>query len=54
MTDTNAAKEIDWEHGVPVADIPDGETLSGTFDGNEVLLVHKGGEFFAIGAHCTH
>ena len=54
MTDTKAATHTTFEQGVPIAEIPDGKTLSGTFDGNELLLVHKGGEFFAIGAHCTH
>jgi len=54
MTDTKAATHTTFEQGVPIAEIPDGKTLSGKFDGNELLLVHKGGEFFAIGAHCTH
>jgi NADPH-dependent 2,4-dienoyl-CoA reductase/sulfur reductase-like enzyme/nitrite reductase/ring-hydroxylating ferredoxin subunit len=48
------SEEINFKQGVAVTDIPDGQILTGTFEGDRVLLVHQGGEFFAIGAHCTH
>jgi apoptosis-inducing factor 3 len=54
MPDTNALPAMNFEDGVPVAEIPDGKMLSGTLNGNELLLVNSNGEFFAIGAHCTH
>jgi NADPH-dependent 2,4-dienoyl-CoA reductase/sulfur reductase-like enzyme/nitrite reductase/ring-hydroxylating ferredoxin subunit len=44
----------DLENGVPSTSISDGGKLIGTVDGEEVLLVRRGREFFAVGAHCTH
>ena len=44
----------DLKQGVPLASIPDGGKLLGVVDGQEVLLVRRGTELFAVGAHCTH
>lgn len=44
----------DFKKGVPLSKLPAGKMLPGQVDGEEVLLVHKGGKFFAIAAHCTH
>jgi 3-phenylpropionate/trans-cinnamate dioxygenase ferredoxin reductase subunit len=55
MSNTNSEKDgVDFTNGVPVASIPDGQSLAGKLQDDQVLLVHKDGEFFAIGAHCTH
>jgi NADPH-dependent 2,4-dienoyl-CoA reductase/sulfur reductase-like enzyme/nitrite reductase/ring-hydroxylating ferredoxin subunit len=54
MPNTDSNEEIDFKQGVAVTEIPEGRTLSGIFEGNQVLLVHRGEEFFAIDAHCTH
>lgn len=54
MPNTDSEEEINFKQGVAVTAIPDGKTLPGTFEGDQVLLVRRGGEFFAIGAHCTH
>ncbi len=44
----------DLKKGVPLASIPDGGKLLGTVGDEEVLLVRRGAELFAVGAHCTH
>jgi apoptosis-inducing factor 3 len=46
--------KADFKKGVPLSKLPAGKMLSGRVDGEEVLLVHKGNKFFAVGAHCTH
>src|SRR5689334_16366169 len=50
----NDAQKPDLKNGVPLASIPDNGKLLGTVDGEEVLLVRRGAEFFAVGAYCTH
>lgn len=44
----------DFKNGVPLASIPDGGKLLGVVDGEDVLLVRRGTELFAVGAYCTH
>jgi NADPH-dependent 2,4-dienoyl-CoA reductase/sulfur reductase-like enzyme/nitrite reductase/ring-hydroxylating ferredoxin subunit len=44
----------DLKNGVPLANIPDGGKLLGVVDDDEVLVVRRGTELFAVGAHCTH
>lgn len=44
----------DLKIGTPVTGISSDGQLSGLVDGEEVLLVRRGAEFFAVGAHCTH
>src|SRR5215469_13122316 len=48
------AEKPDLKQGVPLASIPDGGKLLGTVDDDEVLVVRRGTEWFAVGAHCTH
>ena len=43
----------DLTAGVALADFVDGKLL-GHVGGEEVLLIQRGAEVFAIGAHCTH
>ena len=50
----NNVEKPDLKNGVPFNSISDGGKLLGTVDGEEVLLVRRGMEFFAVGAHCTH
>jgi apoptosis-inducing factor 3 len=54
MAKPKTGAKSDFKRGVPVSKLPDGKMLSGHADGEEVLLVHKGKKFFAVGAHCTH
>ena len=44
----------DLKNGIPLTSIPDGGKLLGVVDEDEVLLVRRGTELLAVGAHCTH
>jgi 3-phenylpropionate/trans-cinnamate dioxygenase ferredoxin reductase subunit len=37
-----------------VQNLRDNGTVLGQADGEDVILVRRGDQFFAIGAHCTH
>jgi apoptosis-inducing factor 3 len=50
----NDVEKPDLKSGVSLASIPDGGKLLGVVDGEEVLLVRRGTQFFAVGAYCTH
>lgn len=50
----NDLEKPDLKSGVSFASIPDGGKLLGVVDEEEVLLVRRGTQFFAVGAHCTH
>jgi NADPH-dependent 2,4-dienoyl-CoA reductase/sulfur reductase-like enzyme/nitrite reductase/ring-hydroxylating ferredoxin subunit len=45
---------FDFKTGVPLRKIPDGAIVAGHVDDDEIIVVHRGDEFFAVGAHCTH
>ncbi|MDE2373771.1 MAG: Rieske 2Fe-2S domain-containing protein, partial [Hyphomicrobiales bacterium] len=44
----------DLSQGVSLDRLADGATLVGHVGEDEVLLVRRGREIFAVGAHCTH
>ena len=44
----------DLARGVPVASVKRGSSITGQVDGEAVLLVRQGEEWFAIGAVCSH
>jgi 3-phenylpropionate/trans-cinnamate dioxygenase ferredoxin reductase subunit len=44
----------DLARGVPVASVKRGASITGQVDGEAVLLVRQGDEWFAIGAVCSH
>jgi NADPH-dependent 2,4-dienoyl-CoA reductase/sulfur reductase-like enzyme/nitrite reductase/ring-hydroxylating ferredoxin subunit len=44
----------DLTQGVPDTELPDGAKLVGHVGDEEVLLVRRGADVFAVGAHCTH
>src|SRR5215472_16281083 len=48
------SEKPDLRNGIPVASIPDGRNLLGMAGDEEVLLIRRGSQFFAVGAHCTH
>src|SRR5215471_14895795 len=50
----NDGAKSDLKNGIPLADITDGGKLLGVVDEEEVLLVRRGQEVFAVGANCTH
>jgi apoptosis-inducing factor 3 len=45
---------MDFSAGVPLAELRDGGMLRGQVGGENVLLVRRGSEIFAVGAECTH
>ena len=49
-----SSEKPDLKSGVPLAAIPDGRSLLGTVGEEEVLLIRRGKDLFAVGAHCTH
>jgi apoptosis-inducing factor 3 len=44
----------DLAEGIAAAELPDGGKLVGHVGGDEILLVRRGAEIFAVAAHCTH
>ena len=44
----------DLSQGIMLSDLEDGRMLLGHVGGEQVLLVRRGTEVFAVGAHCTH
>jgi len=44
----------DFEAGIDIAGIGDGEILAGHVGCEAVLLIRRGDAFFAVGAECTH
>jgi NADPH-dependent 2,4-dienoyl-CoA reductase/sulfur reductase-like enzyme/nitrite reductase/ring-hydroxylating ferredoxin subunit len=44
----------DLTQGVALANVVEGDIVTGHVGGEPALLVHQGGELFAIGAACTH
>ncbi|MEO8751167.1 MAG: FAD-dependent oxidoreductase [Casimicrobiaceae bacterium] len=41
-------------NGIALRDLPDGAIVPGRVDAEDALLLRRGEDFFAIGAHCTH
>src|ERR1700686_2600484 len=54
MAEGEGAPKPDFRNGFLVRDVPDGGMVLGQVDAEDVVLVRRGGEFFAIGAVCTH
>ena len=50
----NSQEKPDLKHGLPIASFPDDGKLLGVVDGEDVLVVRRGADFFAVGAQCTH
>ncbi|HEX3483626.1 MAG TPA: FAD-dependent oxidoreductase [Micropepsaceae bacterium] len=44
----------DLSQGLALEQLPDGGKLVGHVGADEILLVRRGDEIFAVGAHCTH
>src|SRR5579859_3665332 len=54
MADAQDTSKPDLKDGVSLDGLADGGMLVGRVDGEEVILARRGGELFAVGAHCTH
>jgi NADPH-dependent 2,4-dienoyl-CoA reductase/sulfur reductase-like enzyme/nitrite reductase/ring-hydroxylating ferredoxin subunit len=52
--DAPKAQGPDLAAGIPLAELADGGKLVGQAEGEQVLLVRRGAEVFAVGAQCTH
>lgn len=50
----NSDEKPELRNGVSIASFSDDGKVLGAVDGEDVLVVRRGTEFFAIGAHCTH
>ena len=47
-------KGLDFKAGVPLDQISDSTPVGGHVGDDEIVVVRRGDQFFAIGAHCTH
>jgi NADPH-dependent 2,4-dienoyl-CoA reductase/sulfur reductase-like enzyme/nitrite reductase/ring-hydroxylating ferredoxin subunit len=45
---------LDFSHGIPLSQLPDGSMVTGHAQGKPVLVARIGAEVFAIDAQCTH
>ena len=54
MADDAKPNGPDLAKGVSLADLADGGMLVGHVGDDEVLLARRGGEVFAVSAHCSH
>ena len=54
MADANGASTPDFTAGIRFQDLQDGVPLAGRAGDDDVILVRRGDETFAVGAHCTH
>jgi len=50
----SATGKRDFTQGVGFSEVPDGGSVSGNVGEDEVILVRRGDELFAVGAYCTH
>jgi NADPH-dependent 2,4-dienoyl-CoA reductase/sulfur reductase-like enzyme/nitrite reductase/ring-hydroxylating ferredoxin subunit len=54
MTEGEGDTKPDLREGIPAVDLPDGAIVRGRVDGEDAMLVRRGGAVHAVGAHCTH
>jgi 3-phenylpropionate/trans-cinnamate dioxygenase ferredoxin reductase subunit len=54
MAEASAPSGPDLSQGVALSDLADGAMLEGHVGKEAVLLVRRGSDLFAVGAHCTH
>ena len=54
MTDKQDPPAPDFRSGCPLEKLADGSAVSGLVDSEDAILVRRGDEIFAVGAHCTH
>ena len=48
MAETPGTNKPDFRIGFPIRDLRDGSIISGEADGEKLVLVRRGGAFFAI------
>ena len=54
MTEPENQASVDLSAGVPLNQLPDGALLQGKLGEDDVLLVRRGEDIFAVGANCPH
>jgi NADPH-dependent 2,4-dienoyl-CoA reductase/sulfur reductase-like enzyme/nitrite reductase/ring-hydroxylating ferredoxin subunit len=54
MTEPEKTANIDFAGGVAIEDFPADGIIQGKLGGEDVILVRRGNEFFAVGATCPH
>jgi apoptosis-inducing factor 3 len=54
MADAKDSPKPDFTAGVRLADLQDGTPLAGRAGEDDVIVVRRGEDVFAVGAHCTH
>jgi NADPH-dependent 2,4-dienoyl-CoA reductase/sulfur reductase-like enzyme/nitrite reductase/ring-hydroxylating ferredoxin subunit len=54
MSEPRELEGPDFTKGIALAEIPDGTMLLGHALGEAIIVARTGGEFFAVGAVCTH
>jgi NADPH-dependent 2,4-dienoyl-CoA reductase/sulfur reductase-like enzyme/nitrite reductase/ring-hydroxylating ferredoxin subunit len=54
VRDANETAKPDLTNGIAASAVADGGMLVGRVGDDEVLVVHAGDQWFAVGAHCTH
>src|SRR6266480_739796 len=54
MADTKDTPKPDFRSGFSLQNLTEDGMVAGSTDGDDVVLVRRGDELFAIGAHCTH
>ena len=54
MAEANDPPKPDFTAGVRLADLQDGIPLAGRAGEDDVIVVRRGEDVFAVGAHCTH
>jgi NADPH-dependent 2,4-dienoyl-CoA reductase/sulfur reductase-like enzyme/nitrite reductase/ring-hydroxylating ferredoxin subunit len=50
----NDSKGLDFRTGVSLDQIPDGAIVAGHTGDEDLIVVRRGDQVFAVGAHCTH
>src|SRR5262245_685482 len=48
------APRPDFRQGIAVSAVEEGRSVLGRVGEDDVVIARAGGEFFAVGAHCTH
>ena len=54
MADETDAPRRDLRDGVALTELDGGRIIAGRIDDDDVIVLARDGELFAIGAHCTH
>jgi apoptosis-inducing factor 3 len=54
MAEDEKTKKRNFAVGLPVRDLADGAIAIGQAAGEDVVLVRRGDDFFAVGANCSH